>query len=369
MSKPRSIPSLDGLRALSIGLVMLSHAAGTAGSPIPVGIHRLADWGLLGVRAFFVISGYLITRLLLDEHARHGSIDLRAFYWRRFTRIFPPFYAYLAVLALASMLGLVMVPPRSFAAAAAYVLNYTGSGSWHVGHSWSLSVEEQFYLLWPAAMLWAGTRRGWRVALAVVLLAPLVRLAEYRITGTTDGTNRRFEAVADALAMGCLLAYAQPWLAAREWWRRALDRGVGYLLPLVAVAGATMGDHPLVDLGAGQTVTLLALALLLDWTVRSPETGAGRLLNSLPLRVVGMGSYSLYLWQQPFLHRLGTDWWTAWPLNVVLACALAVASYHLVEQPALSWRRRVDERRAEAPPVLVGPGTHLVIDGQFASEG
>ncbi len=203
------IPSLDGLRALSIALVMVGHAVGTVGAPawrLPVVAAGVAN---LGVQVFFVISGLLITTLLDVETDRTGRIDLLKFYFRRTLRIIPPYYAALAILVLLSAQGVISVTTADVWHALTYTSNYQPSRSWNVGHFWSLGVEEQFYLLWPALLLWAGRRRGVGLALAAVILVPLVRtLAWVLLPSYRPYVGTSFDTTADALAAGCLLALA-----------------------------------------------------------------------------------------------------------------------------------------------------------------
>jgi len=145
------IPSLDGIRAISIGLVIFSHLAGTHHFPVRWSIFS-SDLGMLGVRVFFVISGFLITTLLLEEYADSGGISLPWFYFRRTLRIFPAAYAFIAVIFILHGLDLVSLQSRDMLHALTYTMNYSQDSfhrhSWTMYHLWSLSVEEQFYLLW-----------------------------------------------------------------------------------------------------------------------------------------------------------------------------------------------------------------------------
>lgn len=134
------IRTLDGLRALSISLVILGHLAGNP--RIPPRLADAMDFANFGVRVFFVISGFLITMLLLKEEAKTGTISLRNFYIRRVFRIFPAFYAYFAVIAVCSLAGYIVVNHSDLLAAAFYVMNFRFHPSWYLGHLWSLSVEE-----------------------------------------------------------------------------------------------------------------------------------------------------------------------------------------------------------------------------------
>ena len=345
----RRIPSLDGLRAISIVLVLLGHLAGTRNFPLSAAVGNY--WGIahLGVGVFFVISGFLITGLLLDETARNGTIRLGRFYFRRTLRIFPAYYAFLAAVAIAGALGTVSLAPHDISRAMTYTSNYDAGRSWFVGHTWSLSVEEQFYLLWPAALLLSGSRRGLVIAVGVVLAVPVVRLIEWEALRTfSDGIGARFETVADAIAIGCVLACLRRRLHESAGYMRFLRSPLFVAVPVVAFAANMTHDHPLVYFVAGLTTVNIAVALCIDWCVTFPEGRVGRVLNATPLVYVGWLSYSLYLWQQPFLNRASTAPIAAFPLNIIIAVLLALISYYAVERPSLALRRgleRWSERR------------------------
>jgi peptidoglycan/LPS O-acetylase OafA/YrhL len=177
--KDRRIPSLDGLRAISILAVMLGHAQGTRGFPDNPVLHLFGDTGNLGVRVFFVISGFLITSLLLAEQERNGRISLRVFYLRRALRICPACYVYIIVIGVLGAVGAVEVRKGDLVFAATYTNNFVADRSWVLGHLWSLAVEEQFYLLWPAMLCLGGRRRAVIGAIAVVAVSPLLRISAW----------------------------------------------------------------------------------------------------------------------------------------------------------------------------------------------
>jgi peptidoglycan/LPS O-acetylase OafA/YrhL len=330
------IPSLDGLRALSIGLVLLAHLTGTQRFPV---IPELGHWHLgdLGVRVFFVISGFLITTLLLEEVDRTGTVSLSKFYARRFFRIFPAFYFFCAVLFLLEWRHVITLHRGDLIAAVTYTVNYHHDRAWYAGHLWSLSVEEQFYLLWPALLLWAGVRRSLKVAMLAVLVAPSLRLAMGFWPELRPGIGETFPSVADALATGCVLAGLRPWLARSERWQRLLRSRLFWLAPL-AVALAARNPSAKLDWLIGQTLMNVGIAVIIERAICSHGELLGRLLNSRPLVFIGTMSYSLYLWQQLFLFRRGTSELQSFPLNLVLAVLAALASYYLVEKPFLRLR-------------------------------
>jgi peptidoglycan/LPS O-acetylase OafA/YrhL len=368
------IPSLDGLRAISITLVLVSHLAGTRHFAMSAAQGNIFALGELGVHVFFVISGYLITRLLLEELDRRQHISIGRFYLRRTLRIFPPYYTLIAVLVAAQAAGWLELAPHDAVRALTYTSNYDAGRSWYIGHTWSLSVEEQFYLLWPAVIILAGTRRAIVVAACAVLLAPIIRVGSWELMRwAADGIGHRFETVADAIAIGCLLAGTRAWLHRSRMYMRALASPLFAIVPLAVLGANLLHDHPVVYFGLGFTIVNLGVVACLDWCVTYADGSVGRALNAAPLVFVGQMSYSLYLWQQLFLNRASPSAAASFPLNIVLAVAAALASFFVIEQPALRLRRRIEaylKTRAsratpegppeaaleiEAPPALGGP--------------
>jgi peptidoglycan/LPS O-acetylase OafA/YrhL len=184
VSSSHRIPSLDGLRAISILVVVAFHVVDAACRRVTghdySGPLRYLIRGELGVSVFFVISGFLITDLLLQEKNRTGKIDLYHFYVRRAFRIWPAFYAYLGTIFILGMLHWIGFSPwRDFLPSALFVFNYTPkAGSPWLGQTWSLAVEEQFYLLWPAAVILLTSSRIRQVAFLLLVICPLMRFAE-----------------------------------------------------------------------------------------------------------------------------------------------------------------------------------------------
>lgn len=352
------IPSLDGLRAISIVLVLFSHMAGTRGFPISAAAANPWALGSFGVTVFFVISGFLITGLLLEELRSTSRIRLGRFYFRRTLRIFPPYFALLLALAAADAIGWIGLKPGDLLHSATYTSNYHATRSWFVGHTWSLSVEEQFYLLWPAVLLLARTRRALLIAAATILVVPVIRVAEFELLGAAADVGYRFETIADALAAGCVLACARPRLHQSALYMRALSSRAFAIVPIVAVLANLTHDHPLVAMGVALTVINVCLALCVDWCVTFADGRVGRVLNAAPLVFVGWISYSLYLWQQPFLNRGSSALVAQFPLNIALTVVAALASYYAVERPSLQLRKWIETRKrrpAPAPPVGADP--------------
>jgi peptidoglycan/LPS O-acetylase OafA/YrhL len=354
VSDRHRIPSLDGLRAISIVMVFIAHLAGTARFPLSAGTGNFLGLGELGVHVFFVISGYLITRLLLDELNTHGRVNLAAFYLRRTLRIFPPYYVYLAVVFVSGSLSVLQLAPHDIAHGLTYTSNYYPERSWFLGHTWSLSVEEQFYLLWPALLMLAGRRRAILIAAWTVVLVPLVRLGSWELMRwASDGIGHRFETVADAIAVGCVLAGIRPWLHRSAVYMRALASPWFVAVPLIVVAANLLHDHPVAYFLGGLFLTNVGAAACLDRCVTFASGRVGRFLNARPMVFVGSISYSLYLWQQLFLNRSSANAMSTFPLNLALAVCAALASYHVVERPSLQLRRWIESRRDDERHVVV----------------
>lgn len=323
----KRIPSLDGLRAISIALVVVGHWAELRYHSDVAGA-----FANLGVRIFFIISGYLITTLLLKEQERTLSISLREFYIRRAYRILP------AAMAFMIPVFVIYWPELRWyhmAAAAFYLANFDWAHPWFLGHLWSLSVEEQFYFLWPGVLKkWHRHRVG--ILLAVVMFAPLYRAACH-LVGLHGRADETFPAVADVLAIGCLLAvFAKRMPQIKSAWAAAM------IVP-VALVPWYLG-HLHFHLTATLLLVLwpvmhLSIAGLLLHVVQRPYW----LLNVRPVVWLGKVSYSLYLWQQVFVFGQHPKPW----YYAGFAVIMAMASFHLIEEPML----RVRERRAERKKV------------------
>lgn len=341
--------SLDGMRAISILLVVTAHVVGA----VPV-FWRL-DCGNLGVRTFFLISGFLITALLINEHRKTGSISLRDFYVRRFLRIFPAYWAFVATMAILLGYGLVTAKWSEFLPTLAYYSNYRHPDG-VFGHTWSLSVEEQFYLLWPALVVALGLRKAYVGCIVMLVMAPVFRVAADLGYWPTE-SRYAWECVCDALATGCALALLREPLWSLPWYRRLVRSPAALIAPACALL-LLAAQSPILPRGliVKDVIALPALnvtlAILLDRYMRFPELRFGRVLNSGPLVWLGTLSYSIYLWQQPFVYRGRLPLYLALP--AVLACA--AASYYLVERPFNGLRARFRTHKAQAAPVgAAGP--------------
>ena len=345
-ARPR-VPSLDGLRAISIVLVIFSHAVGTQGFPITVTHVATAE---LGVRVFFIISGYLISLLLFAEQERHGQISLLKFYYRRGFRIFPAFYTMIAIIALLAALDVLVLGRNDVLFAVTYTTNYHYPRSWNLGHLWSLAVEEQFYLLWPATLLLVGRRRGLWAAAIFVGLSPLIRIATLRgYLPQPELIGETFQTIGDSIAVGCLLAGLRHRLDASIWYKRFTSSPAFLLVPGIVVASLWAFRMPTIDYAVAQPASNIAIALIIHWAVMNHDGVVGRILNFRPVVFVGTLSYSLYLWQQLFINRHSTALYCRFPFNIGCAFAVGAASFYFIEQPMLRLRERFEPRLFAQP--------------------
>jgi peptidoglycan/LPS O-acetylase OafA/YrhL len=352
------LPTLDGWRAVAIGGVILAHSTyallGPGGALADPALFALTRYGAKGVDLFFGISGFLITARLIEEHERRGRIGLGGFYVRRFCRILPPYFVLLAFFALAAATGLLAISRRELLASAVFLRNYVGlpeGSGWYTGHLWSLAVEEHFYLLWPTLLTLFGPPRARRWVIALAIAVAAWRVADFRLDlvgQALPGTSFyvRTDTRLDSLFWGCWAALLVHHAPSRAVLERALTPAVWYVI--IAALLANWYVAPPLEL----LWQSLLIAAALTGTVLRPAALPGRMLEAAPLRWVGRISYSLYLWQQPFLvgahGELPLGALQHLPLNLVALFAVAAASYYLVERPMI----RVGHRLAT--PVTPG---------------
>lgn len=338
---PAYLPSLDGLRAISILLVLLGHLDGTRHLGLLPYIHVFGDLAHFGVTIFFVISGFLITSLLIKEWEKTGRVSLKLFYARRALRIFPASFNYIGIMAVFSLVGTIVLARTDLISAVTYTVNYLAHPSWYIGHLWSLSVEEQFYLLWPLTFAVLGPRRAIWVAAAFIFLGPAARALDWTFLRHTDFYDLpMFPMVADSLAAGCLLAASRKWLESQAWYVRLFTPSRSLLLlAVILITNRYMGHTVFYVAGTG--LINILLAVLIHRSVFRSQDTLGKLLNWSPIAFIGVLSYSLYLWQQPFLDRASTSWIAAFPQNLVFTAIAALGSYLLLEKPLMRLRSRL----------------------------
>lgn len=341
----QNIPSLFGLRALSILLVLTHHLTRVNGSPLAESIWKYADWGKQGVNMFFVISGFLITLILTwDEQAR-GKVSLKRFYLNRAFRILPAYFCFILGTAVLSKVGFLELSRLDWLTALTYTTNFPEKPGWGLGHLWSLSIEEQFYLVWPLVFATLAPKGRLKVSLACVFLAPISRMLFWGIFFSTHEFFNWPMFQLDGLAMGCTLGCL---LTNEKWWARLQVSArsanllmAGFLGGLLSIILWRGQFHWLVRHAFELTATQLCFSGIILISVTHPREWFGRVLNSKTLVYLGTLSYSLYLWQQPFFSWFKPHFLSTWPMNMVFAFVMALMSYYLVERPFLRLREKV----------------------------
>jgi peptidoglycan/LPS O-acetylase OafA/YrhL len=307
--------------------VVLSHVGVTASN------------GHYGVICFFVLSGFLITHLLLLELGETDDISLRRFYLRRALRIFPAFYGYAVCYVIGRIVLKFPIDWQAVVACLTYTSNYFFAFSGHsivtMMHTWSLAVEEQFYLVWPF-LLWRFRNhlshmiRG--LMWAIVAIWTYRWVMDFYFPGTYVFVA--FETRADALAIGCLLAVANSQLRIPRWLIE--QKWVG-LAAIVAICVCSITQ--LNGARAGWAIVAICCAVILIQAIAHSRSVWYKWLNSRPLRALGVISYSLYLYH-PFANRLPASLRHV-PIETAFGISLATASYFLVEKPFLRLKDRL----------------------------
>ena len=343
---PSRIRALDGIRGLAILTVIFGHIirqrfpedSFAYWVTVPI---RTPD---LGVQIFFVLSGFLITGILLRERERAGRISLRGFYVRRSWRILPAYLVFLGFAAAMCAAGLMSATSGDLIVAGLFASNFFPSGETWLLHTWSLSVEEQFYLLWPFVLMLIGRRASIRICVAIIAFSPVYRTVMHFVTGSTDmwWTQNR----ADQLMIGAglaLLTTNRPDTLSKiaDWVRRrhAIAAALVFL-SLTSFAGEFLGGIWWITVApalAGLSAGVLIVAATDDRNARLMS-----FLRFRPLVWIGTISFSLYLWQQIFTQD------AVLPLQYGLTLMLVVAtiSYYLIERPALILKDRASGKSA-----------------------
>jgi len=377
------LPVLDGLRGFAVGAVVLYHFA-----------PDLVPGGFLGVDVFFVLSGFLLTSLVLVEHHTTRTVSLSGFWGRRIRRLLP---AALATVVVSVGIAFVLEPDYTRSAlrgqaiaAIAYVSNW-----WSIGHNqsyassfgpqspvshfWSLAVEEQFYILFPFLVLGVavaarslgrrrfGTTRlnrlsvGLLAASAIGALASAIAMVALHTPGTDPsrvylGTDTRVQTILIGVALACIWYLRPPSTDQVEGRRRSVIAAVLLVALLVATALAGFNDDWLYR--GGFTIVAIGVAVLIWNLIRHQAGPAHRILTTNAMRKLGEVSYGLYLWHWPVMvflnpQRTGLDGPMLFALRLVVTSVATAVSYYLIEQPFRRGRftgRSVDPALTPAPP-------------------
>ncbi len=330
----RYIPALDGLRAVAVVLVVAHHC--------------LVPWflgGYVGVDVFFVLSGYLITSILIRDQGPAGNLRLGNFYARRLLRLYPALVLFLVTyLVIAPKIWPDTPHIRDALFAGLYVSDYTYAFTKtpkYLGHTWSLSVEEQFYLTWPLCLAWAVQRYQLEAIRKGLMLAVVIAIVwrTHNAVVMTSSAYFRFDTRLPGLLAGCWLAIYLKTEAGAV--RPLLEKHLAWIGLVGVIAVATIPNHR-------NTSSMLMLSIpVAEACTMAMLYGARALpLSHRALVRVGKLSYGIYLWHYPMalLLRNNLPWQLTTPIVFILSAGAAWISYSTVEASA----RRIKERRYKA---------------------
>lgn len=374
------VPALDGLRGVTVIIVFGSHQQ----IILPLATFAAIPGGTVALDMFFVLSGFLITTYLLWEQGRNGRINFGAFYQRRGFRLLPALAGVLIGQAVfAGISGISF--HKEWTSVLSVVFYYS---NWNMAfhsnafgpniatglqHMWSLSVEEQFYLVWPWLTMLLSVRVRLRI-IAPVLTLGIIGIALHRglmYSGANwYATFTRTDTRADAILLGCLLAHiwVRGW-SPKKFLRPATWLAAGFLVICLVVVSPT---GPFLFWG-GLVGIDLACGIVIIGILDSRWSGT-RLCSWRPIVVIGTVSYALYLWHIPVLFAvryLGNGW--AYPVRVIVAIAatgvFTTLSWFLLERPAQRWNLRINERRKARVASVGVPLRVAAADGSGGGSG
>ncbi len=350
--KAKSIPSLDGIRAISALFVIIGHFSylylgffeNYFGKILGPTIAYSIGNQYTGVSFFFVLSGFLITNLLIIEHEKSGTINYKQFFFKRVFRIFPAFYFYALIIFLFLKKSAILAySNQDIWASLTYTHNYFSDlNPWHIGHFWSLSLEEQFYLFWPILFLLFHKRLGKKLSLGVILLSPAIRLITYFLFVEWRGrisimTHTRL----DSLLFGAYLAY----LYREGQFQKLYKKIEKYKLQYLFLFQILFLSRLLQTIFQGKYILLLGFSLdafsmcgLIIYAINSKDRLV-RFLNYPFVIHLGTLSYGLYLWQMPFVWSAYKSDYLA--LRIFLIYVMANISYIFIETPFMKLRDKL----------------------------
>jgi peptidoglycan/LPS O-acetylase OafA/YrhL len=340
------LPSLDGLRALSIGLVLFAHSHPTEE------LQKLAFYcGNLGVRIFFVISGFIITWLLLQEEKSSGGVSLRNFYIRRIARIFPAYYTYLVAVFLLDRAGLIDGGSTSQKLLNTLFLANYGPCEGPTGVLWSLGVEEQFYLFWPGIFMIFKLCKEKKVALTILLgvifFSPALRGINtlfWKNQETYFWLNRfSFLFQMDIIAWGCAGAFvAFHWSQSVQYLAKYAVIVFFFAMFIITLPYTARGyDGYGIETVFGPTLEAFGASLIIFVSVAKSDLLLFRILNLRPVIWLGTLSYSLYLWHSVFAGNLLPQYGISQNLWIPVSIGVAMISYYLIELPFIQYRKHL----------------------------
>ena len=350
-SEFKHIPALDGMRGISVLAVMFYHL----GFFVPE-INPYASGGFMGVQLFFVLSGFLITSILLKEIGKTGGINLKNFYWRRTLRLVPAFWAYLLVIyvsvgAILPAAAAAKYDGYNFAAAFFYVMNWQFYFSEHnlvflLIITWSLAIEEQFYVFWGLTLavmvkLKVSKNGLFFFTLGLIFLIILARNLRALSGEPPHNLYHATDTRIDAILIGCVAAFVYMWRVPLN--QKYFNRLAVLCTGAMAVCFAVYEYKQVETYITGLPLFSFSAAILILWFANKEKSFFHKLLENRPLRYVGEISYGLYLWNM--LGIMISDRFFDSKIMIaggalVLTFCFAAFSFKFIERPFLKMKSR-----------------------------
>ena len=343
----RKIKGLDGLRGVSVLMVIMSHAVIWprigVDSPGIIAIFSAQS----GVNAFFALSGFLITLLLIEERVATGTTDIRSFFMRRTLRIFPLYFLAVTLLLLVDMLGMAKINNCAFYFAYTYTQNFsTSSCSFSsMSHLWSLAVEEHFYLVWPLIFL-IGTRFAFLASVAFAVACLVV--GPYIILSFPESKVMRWTFPAAApIAFGCVAAFICNNKKIVDLFGSSKNSSVMLIAILAGLASPAFYRSDL--------IWMISISSLILYVFHNQNSRLVKILEFRPLALLGLISYGLYVWQGFFTgngpYRMGEQFPPAMDTGLWLTFIVAPVSYLFFEKPIMKLKSRFSWRGTQRKAV------------------
>ena len=353
--KQQIYPSINGLRAISICILVISH--------LDLQLHIFNDFskitilqpislllkdGHLAVNIFFVLSGFLITNFLLNEEMSTNNIKLNRFYFRRILRIFPAYFFLLYVYIFLQFFNQIHLSYLSWISSFTFTKSLNWNLDWETAHLWSLSVEEQFYIFFPLIFL-IGKKFRKTLIVSIIFLVPIIRVYVFcnpKIELDCFSLLLRM----DAIATGCLIAIYKDKIIAKMsvYWYRYFYAAIFCLvfirfLDFPILKSRLNLDFILIPFGNSfGTIANFSIAIILMYSVFGPKKLWFKFLNLKIVNFIGILSFSIYLWQQIFIIK-SLNWVQQFPQNVFLILIVSMFSYFLIEKPFLRLKSKLRE--------------------------
>ncbi|WP_284643853.1 acyltransferase family protein [Paenibacillus silviterrae] len=347
----KTIKGFNGLRAISVLLVIASHGGWFQALSITNPVIRGILSADVGVQIFFVLSGFLITRLLLKEHKEYGNINIRNFFIRRILRIFPLYFLALSVVPIMESQGKIAVKGCVYEHAYFFLYNFTPQGCElnAYSHFWSLAVEEHFYLIWPLIFLF-NKRVAFFLVTLFAIVASIFGLSLWPDLLSAYNSGRWTYPAAAPIAFGCIAAYLVTSERFCHWVSTRLFRIILLVFSVATFIANVFGEP--------RFIFYLGITCLVLYVYFSQDSHVIKVLEFQPLAYIGQISFGLYVWQGILAGNGSYREYPDYPLplgeGIALTFLLAPLSYHFFEKPILRLKKYFESSRGTSLPNELG---------------